>query len=100
MTDTPARVLILASYCGDDNPDCTEERPCDECLGMCNVALAEGKMQVLGGLDYLADGGAEGEVARLSVENGNLRSVLKRCARILRLYDDLDEAEEIERLLR
>lgn len=29
--------LLLASYCGDDNPDCSEKRPCPRCLGMSNV---------------------------------------------------------------
>ena len=32
------RVLILASYCGDDNSNCSQETPCNECLRMCNVA--------------------------------------------------------------
>lgn len=29
--------LLLASYCGNDNADCTEGRPCRACLAMCNV---------------------------------------------------------------
>ncbi len=33
------RVLIITSYCGDDNPECTEDRPCNDCLRMCNVAV-------------------------------------------------------------
>jgi len=33
-------VLILASYC-TDNPNCTDEHPCDECLGFCNVAFVK-----------------------------------------------------------
>jgi len=32
------QVLLLASYCGNDNPNCSEERPCYECLQMCNIA--------------------------------------------------------------
>jgi hypothetical protein len=39
------RVLLLASYCETDDPDCSEERPCNECLRMCNVA------EVVVGLD-------------------------------------------------
>ena len=39
------RVLLIASYCGEDNPDCTEDRPCNDCLRMCNVA------EVVVGLD-------------------------------------------------
>jgi hypothetical protein len=33
----PDEFLLLASYCGDDDPDCTEARPCGDCLAMCNV---------------------------------------------------------------
>lgn len=29
--------VLLASYCGDDNPQCTKMRPCPDCLAMCNV---------------------------------------------------------------
>jgi hypothetical protein len=29
--------LLLASYCGNDNDECTEQRPCPDCLDMCNV---------------------------------------------------------------
>jgi hypothetical protein len=36
-------VLILASYCGDENPNCTDIKPCDECLKMCNIAFIERK---------------------------------------------------------
>ena len=32
------RVLLLASYCGEDDAGCTEEKPCNECLRICNVA--------------------------------------------------------------
>lgn len=30
-------VLLLASYCGDENPDCSDKVPCPDCLAMCNV---------------------------------------------------------------
>ena len=33
--------LVLASYCGDDNPKCTNRRPCGDCLAMCNVFRIE-----------------------------------------------------------
>ncbi|MBU0792296.1 MAG: hypothetical protein KKC55_17815 [Gammaproteobacteria bacterium] len=46
------RVLLLASYCGEDNSDCSDEHPCPECLKMCNVALIKGRPNVLGGMDY------------------------------------------------
>jgi hypothetical protein len=35
--ERPRKVLLLASYCGDDDPTCTDDRPCVECLQMCNV---------------------------------------------------------------
>lgn len=35
--------LLLASYCGADNDDCTETRPCFDCLAMCNVFDESGK---------------------------------------------------------
>lgn len=38
-------VLLLASYCGEDNPECTESKPCIDCLQMCNTA------EVIVGLD-------------------------------------------------
>ncbi|CAO99394.1 hypothetical protein D9623_33450 (plasmid) [Azospirillum brasilense] len=47
------RVLLLASYCGGDTPGCTEELPCDECLRMCNVAVASGEFNVIAGMDFL-----------------------------------------------
>ena len=52
-THTP--VLLLCSYCGDDDPDCTNEVPCEECLKMCNIALVPvaTPFTVLGGWDYL-----------------------------------------------
>lgn len=30
-------VLLFASYCGDDNPDCSDRAPCADCLAMSNV---------------------------------------------------------------
>lgn len=39
------RVLLLSSYCCDDESDCSDETPCDDCLRMCNVA------EVMVGLD-------------------------------------------------
>lgn len=47
------RVLILASYCGGENPECSDDYPCLDCLKMCNVATATGVFRILGGLDYL-----------------------------------------------
>jgi len=52
-------VLLLASYCGDDNPNCTDTKPCDECLKMCNIAFIEDKAidinKVVCGFDFIED---------------------------------------------
>ncbi len=38
MKETKFReVLFFASYCGDDNENCSDVRPCPVCLGMSNV---------------------------------------------------------------
>ena len=34
------KFLLLASYCDADDPDCTEDYPCHDCLKMCNVFVA------------------------------------------------------------
>lgn len=52
------RMLLLASYCGDDNDKCSEDFPCSDCLAICNVAeveLLNHKFKILGGFDYLKD---------------------------------------------
>lgn len=38
------RVLLLASYCGDDNAECTEQLPCAKCLDMCNIVTFSGRI--------------------------------------------------------
>jgi hypothetical protein len=52
-------VLLLASYCGDDTPNCTNTKPCDECLKMCNIAFVEDKSidinKVVCGFDFIED---------------------------------------------
>lgn len=55
------RILALASYC-DDNPDCSKDFPCDECLHDCNVfeTTEDVMMQSHGGsLGYLREHGHE-----------------------------------------
>jgi len=51
-------ILILASYCGD-NPNCTEAKPCEECLKMCNIAFIDRDAikidKVVCGFDFLED---------------------------------------------
>ncbi|MDR6431245.1 putative ATP-dependent serine protease [Brucella pseudogrignonensis] len=34
-------VLFFCSYCGDDDPACTDQAPCADCLAMCNVYEVE-----------------------------------------------------------
>ena len=48
------RVLILASYCGNDNSLCSDEFPCNDCLMMCNVANVTGEFKIFGGFDYMS----------------------------------------------
>lgn len=46
-------ILLMASYCGD-NPECTEFRPCLDCLQMSNIAILEnGEVTAICGYDYI-----------------------------------------------
>jgi len=48
--------LLLCSYCGSNNNECSDKLPCPECLEMCNVAKIEnGGIKVIGGYKYLYD---------------------------------------------
>lgn len=49
------RVLLLASYCGDDNPNCSEDFPCDDCLLMDNIVIMRGDIEVVGDFGLLRD---------------------------------------------
>lgn len=52
----PRPVLLLCSYCGDDNPNCSSDLPCLVCLKMCNAATMIGPVVANhGGWDYLTD---------------------------------------------
>lgn len=33
--------MLFTSYCGGDNPDCTDRAPCPDCLAMSNVFEVE-----------------------------------------------------------
>lgn len=59
VNDSLRPVLLLASYCSDDNPKCTDTKPCDECLKMCNIAFVEDKAidinKVVCGFDFIED---------------------------------------------
>jgi len=49
------RVLLLCSYC-DENPSCSDDYPCDDCLKMDNVVIVSGDAvrqgENLGGMEY------------------------------------------------
>jgi len=53
VLDKHQRFLILASYC-DQNPECSDEKPCKACLEMCNVAVVPDgtTIDVLGWFDH------------------------------------------------
>jgi len=38
----PHEWLLLASYCGSENPNCSPRRPCFECIKMSNVFGEDG----------------------------------------------------------
>ena len=38
----PHEWLLLASYCGGENPECSERRPCYDCIRMSNVFGEDG----------------------------------------------------------
>lgn len=53
------RVLLLASYCGDDDPRCTDSVPCRDCLGMCNIIDMQGDILANhGDIDFARINGA------------------------------------------
>lgn len=47
-------VLLLTSYC-DNNDECTDFLPCEECLEMCNIAIVkrENIEKVICGYNFL-----------------------------------------------
>jgi len=49
------RIIILASYCGEDNKNCSDDLPCRDCLGMSNIATITDDVgvDVLGGYEYI-----------------------------------------------
>ena len=52
----PYRVLLLASSCGDDDPTCTDDLPCLDCLKMCNIVTMDGDVtNNAGGWEYSRD---------------------------------------------
>lgn len=53
MSNIKGNVLILASYCGEDDR-CSDLNPCVDCLLMCNAALAEIK-EVYGQPEFEVD---------------------------------------------
>jgi hypothetical protein len=52
-------MLLMASYCGGENPKCTDELPCEECLKMSNIVLIPKDQvkseNIISGYDFLND---------------------------------------------
>jgi len=38
----PREFLLLASYFGEDDVNCTDSKPCYDCLRMCNIFSEDG----------------------------------------------------------
>lgn len=51
-------MLLMASYCGD-NPKCTDELPCEDCLEMSNIVLIPKEQvkieNIIAGYDFVND---------------------------------------------
>jgi hypothetical protein len=47
----------MASYCGDDNPNCTSNSPCMDCINMSNVVKLDEDclVSIEGGFEYLKE---------------------------------------------
>ena len=54
-TQKEYRAILLTSYC--DNPKCTEDYPCIECVKMCNVITFSDpvKIEVHSGFDRMKE---------------------------------------------
>lgn len=52
-------ILLLASYCGEEDSKCKDTNPCEDCLKMCNIAFVEKEAikseNVVCGYDFLKD---------------------------------------------
>lgn len=52
-------ILLLTSYCSDDNSKCTKANPCENCLKMCNIAFVDKEAikseNVVCGYDFMED---------------------------------------------
>ena len=50
-------MLLMASYCGGENPKCTDELPCENCLKMSNIVLIPKDQvkseNIISGYDFL-----------------------------------------------
>lgn len=56
MGTSKRRVLLITSYCGEEDTNCTNEAPCINCLKMCNIVDMEGIItEEYGGYDYNYD---------------------------------------------
>ena len=63
------KVLLLASYCGDDDLSCTDDLPCLDCLKKCDIVTVRGPpTENLGGWDYNRDLAATGLPREQAIE--------------------------------
>lgn len=70
------KVLLLASYC-DNDPSCTDDLPCLDCLKMCNIATMRGRpAENLGGWEFNRDLLATGEPDRASQEAALMSKIM------------------------
>ncbi len=54
------KVLLLASYCSEEDNNCSEDLPCEDCLKMCNIIEIEDSTSIkknYDGWDYNMDNG-------------------------------------------
>lgn len=75
------KVLLLASYCGEEN-GCTNAMPCDECLTACNVVEIPDDTFIMnnyGGLNYLRE--------KRRVKNMKLRPFLQRAVLLINRHE-------------
>lgn len=71
------KVLLLCNYCGDDDPSCSNDLPCLDCLKMCNIATMRGKpSNNLGGYDFNRDLLATGETDRAKAEAALMNRIM------------------------
>lgn len=54
-TKKKRNILLLTSYCSDNETNCSNEKPCIDCLSMCNIFKVDeiDLKEYVGTLEYL-----------------------------------------------